>query len=226
MRNNNPLKSKIKLIKSDENFIAVVSQSCKINDVNEWLVDFGATKHICKNKSAFTSYSTTMGDDEELVYLADSKTAKVHGKGKVLLKLTSGKTLSLNDVLYVPEFRTNLVSVSLLVKAGIKVSFDCNKIVMTKNDVFVGKGYCKNGRYVLSIPKLMRENASYLIDSYDVWHARLGHVSDSYINLLRDRGLISSGKKLTLEKCDICVESKQTKKSCPTTHRESELLEL
>ncbi|CAH9136877.1 unnamed protein product, partial [Cuscuta epithymum] len=226
MRNNNPLKSKIKLIKSDENFIAVVSQSCKINDVNEWLVDFGATKHICKNKSAFTSYSTTMGDDEELVYLADSKTAKVHGKGKVLLKLTSGKTLSLNDVLYVPEFRTNLVFVSLLVKAGIKVSFDCNKIVMTKNDVFVGKGYCKNGRYVLSIPKLMRENASYLIDSYDVWHARLGHVSDSYINLLRDRGLISSGKKLTLEKCDICVESKQTKKSCPTTHRESELLEL
>ncbi|CAH9068398.1 unnamed protein product [Cuscuta epithymum] len=226
MRNNNPLKSKLKLIKSDENFIAVVFQSCKINDVNEWMVDSGATKHICKNKSAFTSYSATMGDDEELVYLADSKTAKVHGKGKVLIKLTSGKTLSLNDVLYVPEFRTNLVSVSLLVKAGITVSFDCNKIVMTKNDVFVGKGYCKNGRYVLSIPKLIRENASYLIDSYDVWHARLGHVSDSYINLLRDRGLISSGKKLTLEKCDICVESKQTKKSCPTTHRESELLEL
>ncbi|CAH9143287.1 unnamed protein product [Cuscuta epithymum] len=227
MRNNNPLKSKLKLIKSDENFIAVVSQNCKINDVNEWMVDSGATKHICKNKSVFTSFSTTMGDDEELVYLADSKTAKVHGKGKVLLKLTSGKSLSLNDVLYVPEIQTNLVSVSLLVKVGIKVSFDCNKIVMTKNDVFVGKGYCKNGCYVLSVRKLMRENASaYLIDSYDMWHARLGHVSDSYIKLLNDCGLISSGKKLSLEKCDICVESKQTKKSCPTTHRESELLEL
>ncbi|CAH9081429.1 unnamed protein product, partial [Cuscuta epithymum] len=159
MKNKNPLKSSLNLVSSDDNFIAVVSQSCKTNDVNEWVVDSGATKHICKNKNDFTSY-TIIGDGEELVYLADSKTVKVHGKGKVLLKLTSGKTLSLNDVLHVPEIRTNLVSVYLLGKVGVKVSFGCDNFVMTKNDVLVGNGYCKKGLYILGISEILHDNAS------------------------------------------------------------------
>ncbi|XP_045802272.1 uncharacterized protein LOC123895839 [Trifolium pratense] len=98
----------------------------------------------------FTSYSS-VGDDEDQVYLGDSKTAAVKGKGKVILKLTSGKTLVLSDVLHVPTIRTNLMSVALLNKVGVKVSFESDKIVMTKNNVFVGKGYCDQGLFVLSI---------------------------------------------------------------------------
>ena len=81
-----------------------------------------------------------MGDGEEQVYLGDSRTTPVLGKGKVLLKLTFGKTLALNDVLHVPSIRVNLVSVALLSKVGVKVSFESDKIVMTKNNVFCGKG--------------------------------------------------------------------------------------
>ncbi|CAH9098471.1 unnamed protein product [Cuscuta epithymum] len=121
------------------------------------MVDSGATKNICQHKSAFTSYSTTTRDDVELVYLADSKTTKVYDKGKVLPKLIPGKTLSLNDMLYVLEIRTKLVSIFLLLKAGIKVSFDCDKFVMTKNDVFVSKSYCKNNN-VLTNFKLLHDN--------------------------------------------------------------------
>lgn len=44
--------------------------------------------------------------------MGDSRPAPVIGKGKVMLKLTSGKVLSLSDVLHVPEIRSNLVSVS------------------------------------------------------------------------------------------------------------------
>ncbi|CAH9059318.1 unnamed protein product, partial [Cuscuta europaea] len=149
MKNNNPLRSSLNLVCSDDNFIAAVSQSCKTNDVNEWVVDSGTTKHICKKK-CFCLLYYIIGDGEELVYLTDSKTVKVHGKGKVLLKLTSEKTLSLNDVFPVPKIRTNLVSVSLLRKVGDKVSFGCDNSVMTKNDIFVGIGYCKDGHFVLS----------------------------------------------------------------------------
>ena len=58
-------------------------------------------------------------------------------KGKVLLKLTSGKVLSLSDVLHVPNIHWNLVSVSLLWKVRVRINFDSNKIMLTKNDVFV-----------------------------------------------------------------------------------------
>ena len=56
-----------------------------------------------------------------------------------MLKLTSRKTLALNDVLYAPNIRANLVSVALLGKVGVKVLFESDRIVMTKNNIFVGK---------------------------------------------------------------------------------------
>jgi len=105
------------------------------------VVDSGATRHICANKSMFTFY-IVVGDGEEQVYLGDSRTTPIQGKGKVLLKLTSRKILALNDVLHVPSIRVNLVSVALLGKVGAKIFFESDKIVMNKNNVFMGKGYC------------------------------------------------------------------------------------
>ncbi|GMI75997.1 hypothetical protein HRI_001269000 [Hibiscus trionum] len=102
----------------------------------------------------------------------DSRTTSVLGKGKVMLKLTSGKTLALSDVFYVHDIQTNLVSVALLGKAGIKISFQSDKVILFKSNNFVGKGYCKNGLFVLNVYEIMNANASsssaYLIDSYDL----------------------------------------------------------
>ena len=93
------------------------------------MINSSATRHICANRNAFTSY-TPIGDDEAVVYLGDSHTAQVLGKGKVMLKLTSENTLALSDVLHVPNIRANLISVTLLGKVGIKVSFEYDRIVM------------------------------------------------------------------------------------------------
>ena len=74
--------------------------------------------------------------------MGDSRSTLVIGKGKVLLKIAFGKVIALSDVLHVPDIRWNLVSVSLLGKIGVKILFDSDKIVLTKNDAFVGKAYC------------------------------------------------------------------------------------
>ena len=164
-----------------------------------------------------------------LVYLGDSHTAQVLGKGKVMLKLTSGKILTLNDVLHVPNIRANLVSVALLGKVGVKVSFESDKIVMTKNNIFLEKGFCNQGLFILSISKVINGNASssaYLVDSYDIWHARLGHVSSGYIKKMQTLGLINKIYYSGLSKCQICATSKQTKKTCCSVIRETKLLEL
>ena len=130
------------------------------------MVDSGATRHICANRSAFTSY-TSVGDGEEHVYLGDSRTTPVIRKGKVLLILTSGKTLALSDVLHVPCIRVNLIFVALLGKVGVKVSFEYDKIVMTKNNAFVGKGYCDQCLFVLNISEIINESCSstYIVNS-------------------------------------------------------------
>ncbi|XP_027067531.1 uncharacterized protein [Coffea arabica] len=163
--NGNP--PKVHLTEGDDIIAAIISQVNIIANVKEWVVDSGATRHICANREAFSSY-TPIGDDEEVVYLGDSRTANVLDKGKVFLKLTSGKTLTLNDVLHVPNIRANLVFVALLGKVGVKVLFKSGKIIITKNNVFVGKGYCNQGLFVLNISNVINENASssaYIVDS-------------------------------------------------------------
>ncbi|XP_071912216.1 uncharacterized protein [Coffea arabica] len=189
--NGNP--PKVHLTEGDDIIAAVISQVNIATNVKEWVVDSGTTRHICANREAFSSY-TPIGDDEEVVYLGDSRTTNVLGKGKVFLKLTSGKTLALNDVLHVPNIRANLVSVALLGKVGVKVSFESGKIIMTKNNVFVGKDYCNQGLFVLNISNVINENASssaYIVDSISLWHARLGHVNIGYIKKMQSCGLIS-----------------------------------
>ena len=189
------------------------------------MVDSGAMRHICATKDAFTSY-LSVGESEKVVYLSDSHTGQVLGKGKVMLNLTSGKTLDLNDVLHVPNIRANLVLVALLGKVRIKVSFEYDRIVMKKNKVFVGKGFCNQGLFVLSIYEVMNGTSSsaHLIDSYDVWHVRLGHVSSGYIKKMQTLGLINNIDYSNLSKCHICVTSKLTRMTCGSVTRETKLL--
>ena len=67
--------------------------------------------------------------------MSNSTVSKIEGKGKVIVKWTSGKKLSLNDVLYVPDIRKNLISGSILSKKGFKMVFKSDKFVLTKSGV-------------------------------------------------------------------------------------------
>ena len=103
--------------------MAVVSEAHMVTRVKGWAVDFACTRHICVYKEELSSY-TPIEEGTKWVYVEDNRSVLVVNKGKALLKLTSGKNLSLSNVLHVPHFRHNLISVLLLGKAGIKVAFD------------------------------------------------------------------------------------------------------
>ena len=87
----------------NKRFFAIVSQVNLVGNTKEWWVDTRATRHICSDKKMFSSYEAI--NDGEQLFMGNSSTSKVEGKGKVILKMTSEKELTLNDVLYVPEVR-------------------------------------------------------------------------------------------------------------------------
>ena len=162
--------------------------------------------------------------------MGNSSISRVLGKGKVALKLTSGKSLTLVNVLYVPSLRRNLISCGLLEIAGIKQVTDAGKMVLTKNGEFVGKAYRADFLYVLETMIENNENAStsaYIAESVDLWHARLGHVNAKSVCRLHDMGLIPSLSKHDHSKCEICVEAKFHKQPFKTVlERTTEFLEL
>ena len=79
------------------------------------------------------------------MYMGNSATSEIKGKGKVVLKMTSGNELTLTNVLYVPEICKNLVSGSLLNIHGFQLVFESDKFVLSKSGMYVRKGYMSDG---------------------------------------------------------------------------------
>ena len=196
------------------NLTAMISECNMAGNPKEWWIDTRATRHICANRSMFLSY-TTVGDHEKL-YVGNSSTSKVEGVGKVALKMTFGKTVTLINVLHVLDVRKNLVSGSLLSKNGFKLVFVSDKFVLSKNEMYVGKGYLSDGLFKLNVMTVVTKDdlnkvaSSYVLESSNIWHARLGHVNYKSIKKLMNMRLLPKFDCLS-EKCQVCVESKFSK---------------
>ena len=85
------------------------------------------------------------------LYIGNSSSSRVEGKGTIKLKFTSGKVVTLKDVLRVPDIRKNLVSGPLLSQKGFKLVFESIKFVLTKGGMYVGNGYLADGLFKLNV---------------------------------------------------------------------------
>ena len=214
------------------NLSAVVSECNIVGNTKEWWVDTGATRHICSNKWMFSTYKPVEQNEE--LFMGNSSSSKVEGRGKVILKMTSGKELTLNDVLHMPDIRKNLVSGSLLSKNSFKLVFVSDKFVLTKNEMFVGKGYLSDGLFKMNVmtvvPKSINNNkidsSAYLLESSNIWHGRLGHVNYDTLRRLIHLDYLPKFNIDPNHKCETCVESKLTKVPFHSVERSTEPLDL
>ncbi|GJX58768.1 zinc finger, CCHC-type containing protein [Tanacetum coccineum] len=94
--------SKVELSSSLDSFLAF-----KDDDV-AWWVDSGAIVHMCKDRCWFKTYESL--NDESILHMGNKSTTLVHGRGRVDLRFSSGKIVSLFNVLHVPNIRKNFVS--------------------------------------------------------------------------------------------------------------------
>ena len=78
----------------------------------EWWIDTSTTRYVCSDKKMFSTFEPT--ETGEKVFMGNSTTSEIKGQGKVVLKMTYGKEVTLKNVLYVPKIHKNLVSGSLL----------------------------------------------------------------------------------------------------------------
>nr|XP_016469579.1 PREDICTED: uncharacterized protein LOC107791934 [Nicotiana tabacum] len=116
---------------------AMLSECNLVGNPKELWIDSDATRHVCTVREAFASYAPA--GPGEIIFMENSATTKIEDYGKVFLKITSGKVVTLNNVCHVPEIRKNLVSISLLVKNGFKCVFVSDKVVISKNAMYLGK---------------------------------------------------------------------------------------
>ncbi|CAJ2662951.1 unnamed protein product [Trifolium pratense] len=148
------------------------------DDAIAWWIDSGATTHVCKDRLWFKTF--ILVEDGSVLYMGDDHFAPVEGKGNVVLEFSSGKTITLFNVLYVPKLRKNLISGPVLNKLGYKQVCESDKYVLSKSGVFVGFEYYNNEMFMMNLNGVPKDSGSIFMSSsnvinFSLWYARLGH---------------------------------------------------
>ena len=200
------------------------------SNTKEWWIDTSATRHVCLDKSLFSSFKEV--NKGEKLFMGNSITVDIKGEGDVILKWTSGKVLKLKNVLYVPEIRKNLVSGWLLNKYGFCLAFEGNTFELTKSKMVVGTGLARDGMFKLDLivkennPSKLNTNSTYVVETSNVWHGRLGHVNYNSIRRLMKLNCIPTFHIDSNHKCETCVEAKMTRSSFHSVERKTDPLDL
>lgn len=74
-------------------------------------------------------------------YMENSSISKILGIVNVILKMTCGKFLNLNNMLQVANIRKKLVVWLIIEKNGYKIVFESDKFILIKSRIFVENRY-------------------------------------------------------------------------------------
>eukprot|EP00253_Pinus_taeda_P006195 PITA_06195 len=119
--------------KQDEDYLlAALSTTAPSDSLGNWLIDSGASRHFTGYKEAL--YNLVEKETNLEIVLGDNSKYPMKGVGNVTLQLNQGNTIHLQDVLYVPDLKKNLVSISAMEDKGYKVAFNNGKVSVWKKD--------------------------------------------------------------------------------------------
>ena len=222
---------------------SLVAETCFVAySTDTWCVDSGATNHVCNSLQGF-QVTKQLSDREITLHMGTSASVSALAVGVVRLSFVDGRSLVLDDCLYVPEIRRNLISVSSLINKGYSVHFSSN-VLIKKHGLFICSGTLVDGLYLVTpvttpVPtlldteimdkskKLPLKRKAPSFNSTYLWHLRLGHINLNRIQRLVRDGPLGSLVLESLPTCESCLEGKMTKRQFSAKgQRAKELLEL
>lgn len=209
-----------------------ISAAAQELNVNRWCLDSGSTSHMCGSAGRFEEMEEPR---QRRLNLASSASTSIDGAGLVKLKVRNGidnTTVNLKDALYVPELRTDLLSVSKITENGYTVKFDnkCAKIRDRENKVIL-TAEKKNDLYFVTENAEIAANAETRRSDgmLKLWHVRLGHINEKYLKSMAARGIFNSKLNCgeTVNPCETCLKGKISRLPFPkASNRSSKILEI
>ena len=197
-----------------------------------WIMDSGATAHMCNNEALFTKMDSTK---TSRVTVGDGRGLRCAGVGKVVLhlKVPGRKTQRtvMKDVLYVPDLALNMLSVPKANEKGCTVVFKGDKCEVTKEGKVLATGRRSGSLYYLdfaSTPKAHVTTAE-KESKEDLWHQRYGHLSEISLKKLVEEKMVdgldfNASKKLTF--CNECAASKNHRQKLSKEGKPKGVIEL
>ena len=189
-----------------------------ISSFSSWVIDSGVTDHICSSLTYLVSY-------QQIPPIS----VKLPNDNQVIANYSESVFLNqdhvIDNVLYIPCFNFNLLSVAKLIdKLSCVLTFDSNgchiqdKITMK----MIGIAKTQDRLYILRIPSYQKFQikpleCTHTINTVNVsasdletlWHFQLGHISNKCIDVIKNKFPFVKYNKSFV--CDVCHFVKQKK---------------
>ncbi|MBW0536871.1 hypothetical protein O181_076586 [Austropuccinia psidii MF-1] len=164
------------------------------------IIDSAATHHMFSDKSMFINLKRSA---PFLVSTGDP-TSNLFGKGIGSVNvMVEGKTLTLENCIYVPKISHNIISLLELFKSSITIEkLASDRFVIKQSNKEILSGKISN-----RLMTVLHQPAKALVSIGALWHQRLGHPSHQSMKTL---GLPSSHAP-----CEICLTGKSSLLSFP-----------
>jgi hypothetical protein len=159
------------------------------------------------------------------VELGDDSTYDIKGFGSASFQLQSGNIFHIDEILYVPGLKKNLISVAVLESKGYSIAFTKGKALMWSSNEDMSTamtiGTRESGLYKIS-GQVVQALAHEMINPCELWHKRLGHLNHNALPGLQK--MVTGMPVFSFEHdsvCRGCALGKNTKKPYPHSNRKS-----
>lgn len=176
---------------------------------HRWCLDSGASSHMCRDQSAFEEINE---QNRLTLNLATMDSTKIQGTGIVKLNVSDKVTAVLKNTLFVPNLRSNLLSVAKITDYGHEVTFkkDGATIVNKDNEKIFEAKRVEN-LYVINDTSEIASIANIKENPWQNLHENFGHLNMKDLKYLVNRECVHGIKVTGDEKmptCEVCVQGK------------------
>lgn len=189
--------------------------------LDQWVLDSGASSHMTRHREHILNYEEF--DVPCTVSEADGRVMPAFGRGdvKMHMHISDGdRDIVWHDVLFVPDLKDNLFSVSTARAGGLVIGEKHGEVVLFDNKGRVVVSTKQIGKDIIVTCEELVDERTYSVKSKpdsQVWHRRMAHMGkDRLIQTAKIVDGISLPSKFEDCVCDSCIQGKQHRAALST----------